>query len=259
MQVVTIRGATFSVDPSPYEQFWAKVVGGTWEAETFDIFDAHITPDTLMLDIGAWIGPTSLYAAHNAAQVVAFEPDPVAFERLSRNLELNRGADWAHRLKICQTAISANGEPFRLGSQRAGGDSRSSALFADRRTSWEVETTRLETVLKTHATPGQPIFLKIDIEGGEYDLVPHIAQLLAEPHVTAYISFHPKNLQKALGHRKRADYDWQTPYVDRHMASLAALPDKRTLRFTSPDLADKAAVEQALRSEHRFPLEVLIA
>jgi FkbM family methyltransferase len=259
MQRVTVRGATFSVDPAPYEKFWTNVIEGIWEPETFDVFDAHITPETLMLDIGAWIGPTALYAAQKAARVVAFEPDPVAFEQLGRNLELNHGTDWADRLEIRQTAISVDGEPFRLGSQRAGGDSRSSALFADRRTSWEVSATRLEAVLDEHAAPGQPLFLKIDIEGGEYELVPHIAPLLAEPHVTAYISFHPKNLMKALSHKKPEDFDWQTPFVAKHMAILDALPDGRTLRFTSPDLADKAAVAADLAAHHRFPLEVLIA
>ena len=83
-----LGGEAYRLDPY-HSKFWRKASAGDWEPATFAVLDAHLRPDRDYIDIGAWIGPTVLYAARKARHVWCFEPDPTAFRALSWNLELN--------------------------------------------------------------------------------------------------------------------------------------------------------------------------
>jgi hypothetical protein len=51
-----------------------------WEPETLFAFKSCITPDTVVIDFGSWIGPTVAWAVSlGARDVYSFEPDPLAF------------------------------------------------------------------------------------------------------------------------------------------------------------------------------------
>ncbi|MFM7445052.1 MAG: FkbM family methyltransferase, partial [Tabrizicola sp.] len=115
LTTITLGEWSFQVDPRPHHRFWKRVNSGAWEPETYAIFDRHIDDRTLFLDIGAWIGSTSLYGAQLAQRCVAFEPDPVAFAELSRNVDQNRQADWIGKLQIHERAINRDGQSFTLG------------------------------------------------------------------------------------------------------------------------------------------------
>lgn len=198
MQKITVNDKSFFVDPTGYEYFWPEVNNGTWEKDTYRVFDENIDDKTLVIDIGAWIGPTVLYSAQLAKKCVAFEPDPIAFPRLQGNLKLNASASWSGNLIIYDKAVNAKSGEIMFGSQQDGGDSMSSVLFADYSTNWVVEAVTLEDVFAEHSEPDQKIFLKIDIEGGEYDLIPEIKDYLADPRVVAYISLHPHFLRRSI-------------------------------------------------------------
>lgn len=197
-QTIHVHGKSFVVNAKGYEHFWKEVNGTNWEPETFKIFNENIDSGTFLIDIGAWIGPTVLYASQLAGKAIAFEPDPVAFPRLKENLALNTDAAWHDNVTLFDKAVSTRSGKMSLGSQNEGGDSMSSVLFADAATSWMVEATTLEDVMENQSVPGQKIFLKIDIEGGEYDLIPQIKDVLANRDVTAYISLHPHFLRRSL-------------------------------------------------------------
>jgi FkbM family methyltransferase len=254
---ITVAERSFSVEPGPHRGFWTRVGRGAWEPETFDIFTRNITDKTLFLDIGAWIGSTSLFGAQLARKCVAFEPDPVAFRELSQNVAANAGAPWAKRLEINECAINKDGSSFTLGGSEAGADSTSSALFPASASQWTVRAQRLPDVLAAHRKPGQPVFLKIDIEGGEYDLLPSIATILADPKVTAYISFHPKMLRMSIAPREQREV-WERPFVQRHLQILDALPWTRPISVGDGTPVDRAQLARKLRRRFRFPTELLI-
>lgn len=154
MQEITVNGKSFRVEARGHEDFWSQVNSGAWEPSTYKTFDEHIDDKTLMLDIGAWIGPTALYAAQLAQKCVAFEPDPIAFERLQANAALNSPASWSGNLVVLNKAVGTKAGTIPFGSRKGGGDSTSSVLFADGPTSWLVEAVTLQSVLDEHAEPG---------------------------------------------------------------------------------------------------------
>lgn len=162
----------FNVTTSKNLDFWIAVGSGYWEPTTYEIFDGLISDKYCYLDIGAWIGPTALYATQLAKRAYAFELDPIAFQELKQNVAANKNADWASRLVIYNKAIASSSGTLRLGSRGSGGDSMSSVLFVDGETSWDVEAITLAQFIDTEKLQDEKLFLKIDIEGGEYELLP---------------------------------------------------------------------------------------
>ena len=79
--------AEFEFDVANDKTFWNEVE--TWEPETFDIVKQYADPKKSFIDIGAWNGVVSLYASGLYKEVIAIEPDLIAFDKLIRNVQLN--------------------------------------------------------------------------------------------------------------------------------------------------------------------------
>lgn len=123
-------------------------------------------PDPFIIDAGANIGLSVLYFKQRfpLARVIAFEPDPA----ISNMLRANVGAMPGVRVEEA-AAWTENGslEFFSEGSLAGS----SELNWADRGTQVTVKAIDLNSILAT-----EPVdFLKIDIEGGENALIPHIA------------------------------------------------------------------------------------
>jgi FkbM family methyltransferase len=197
MKRITIRKCAFNVSENNLE-FWGKVEKNTWERDTFNIFDRFLDSETVYFDIGAWIGPTVLYAAQLSKRAYAFEPDPVAFGVLAENLGLNAGEEWSKNITLYNKAVSVEEGFMNIGSKSAGGDSLSSSLFADKETSWKVETVAVPAIIESNGLKGNKMLFKIDIEGGEYTLIPALNKTLSENNSVLFLSFHPGNLYASL-------------------------------------------------------------
>jgi FkbM family methyltransferase len=175
--------------------FWDKVESGRWEPETLALIDSQVTPGTTFLDLGAWVGPTALYAAARGARVIALEADPVALAQLRRNLAVN--PDLAQRIEVLARAVHAAEGRVTLGARRKPGDSMSSVLITPGAVTWVAETIT-PAALAARIGAGGRLFIKIDIEGGEYELLPAMRPLLERPDCRVLLSLHPGILATVL-------------------------------------------------------------
>jgi FkbM family methyltransferase len=154
-----------------------------------------LRPEDLFVDVGANIGSyTILAAAGIGARVVAFEPDGVAFDWLTKSVGLNGVGHHveAHRLAV--------GE--RLGAilMTVGGDSVNHVLppqnpLSDS-SSQEVSVTTLDACLGQRA----PMVIKIDVEGFETAVVAGGGATFANHGLHAV-------LMELTGHGDRYGYD----------------------------------------------------
>jgi FkbM family methyltransferase len=184
---IRLGGMVLSVaDDQP--TFWDKVEAGLWEPETLALIDQQIAPGTTFLDLGAWVGPTALYAAARGARVIALEADPVALAQLQRNLAVNPAL--AQRIEVLARAVHATEGRVAFGARRKPGDSMSSVLIAPGAATWVVDTITPQA-LAARIGAGGRLFIKIDIEGGEYELLPAMRPLLERPDCRVLVSFHP--------------------------------------------------------------------
>lgn len=191
--MVTIRGRTFHVaDDKP--TFWSRAAAGTWEPETLEALEGVVRPGDTVLDIGAWVGATALFSAALGARVVAVEADPAAQAQFDRNLAVN--PDLAGRIALIRAAATPDGSPVRLGAARKRGDSMSSALLSAAADTWECPGVSPQALLDAaDGRPGGALVVKIDIEGGEYVLVPALAPLLPARTRAVLLAVHPRILE----------------------------------------------------------------
>jgi FkbM family methyltransferase len=178
-------GATFEVSGrDEYRAFWDWYETDAWEPETVAIFDRFLRADTRYVDLGAWIGPTVFLAARVVSRIVCVEPDPLAFAALAENLELNPGV--ARKTDAIRAAVGADDGIVTLTSAGAGGDSNSSAVRpGDDGAHWEVEQLTFATLLSRANLPAAD-FVKIDVEGAEYELLSRMPL-----GSTLYVALHP--------------------------------------------------------------------
>ncbi len=121
-------------------------------------------PKGIVIDLGANIGAYSLYAARSATKVYAFEPESSNFEQLKKNIELNRALP-IHIFKKAASGTNGTAQ-LSLGAINKG----ASSLVLKRSDAQEqVETLTLDHILSLCGL-SHVDFLKIDIEGSEYEL-----------------------------------------------------------------------------------------
>ena len=178
----------FFVNSSPLNHFWAQLQLNLWEPNTFKIFDTFLDPDHSYIDLGAWIGPTVLYGCQKAKFCYAIEPDPVAFKQLKDNVELNPGL--ISRISFSDSCIMDSSGTTYLTTKGEFGDSCSSITFNKSSSSIEVNSTTLEQFFYDNSIDDCN-FIKIDIEGGEFTVLPSTLKFLEEKKPTLHISLHP--------------------------------------------------------------------
>jgi FkbM family methyltransferase len=203
-----LRNKRFYVNGSHFPQWWNSVAEGKWEPETFLVLESFIEPGSTYIDVGAWIGATVLFAADQAGRTIAFEPDPSILPLLKENIALNPCI--ASRIMLYEAALSTFDGKAALFNNRPG-NSGSSLLRTFGYTQEVVQKQFAETVVMD-ARPfldgldlANVSLIKIDIEGGEYDLVPHIAPLLVRHRPTLYLSLHPFNIASDLPQAEKAE------------------------------------------------------
>jgi len=186
-RLVTKNGITFTIKGS--SKHWDAFQSNTWETETFKLLDNFLQPDDTMLDIGAWIGPISLYAGQKVSVCYSFEPDPVAFQEFSSNLKLNPGLE--KKIHPINKAITTDGKKVKLFSKWSHGDSGSSLLkrVKSKNDFVEVDSVIFKDLFALYNL-NKVDFIKMDIEGGEFLILPTIIDFLREQKPTLLISFH---------------------------------------------------------------------
>lgn len=228
--LIKIHGRQFNVLPLLHPAFWELVNAGKWEPETYQIFNRFLNAQTVFLDIGAWIGSTAFYGAQIAAQTLAFEPDPVSFAKLKANFDANRNTAWYSKLQIYSKAISPTIGKISLGSKNRGGDSMSSTLFQDENHSWKVDSIDLFTLLEKEKIYDKPFFIKMDIEGGEYSLIPSLKVFFESQNTSILLALHPEFLIESIGKSTKGIFKHlrvRYTFYKKHAKVLDALPFDR--------------------------------
>ena len=143
--------------------------------------------EPIILDIGAYLGDFSLFAAHYLnAHVVAYEPTEENYVMLQENVRLNSLQD---RVRICHRAVGSQSEMRLCVRKESQEIHASSYLFSDgeQRT---VPCDPLERVFERYGL-SEVDLLKIDCEGAEFDILlsapddlfPRIKNLIFEAHL----------------------------------------------------------------------------
>ena len=180
---ITVNGRKILLAKS-HLNFWKQVEQEQWEPETFSILDHYLTKDSVYWDIGSWIGPTVCYAAFLVNKVIAFEPDPYAFYILKENILLNK----FDNTKLIPKAVHFTKRKLRMASKGGSlGDSQSSSLQNDAKKFFYSSTIIPEEMIQEFPYPH---FVKMDIEGGEFELLQSFLSSFNKKKPVLYLSMH---------------------------------------------------------------------
>lgn len=209
--------------------FWKKFEVNKWENETIQIIEKYVTSETYFIDIGAWIGPITLYASKFASKIIAFEPDPVAHSILKKNVELNVNSDFYKKINLNSLAISGNDQDSIDLYSSEFGNSGTSAILDNNLKKISVDTISLSEVINKFNLKNEKLFIKIDVEGYEYELLKNNIDLIKNLNCNIYFSLHPINLvKKFYGDHKNKFYGIMF-FIMTYIKLIRKLPFKHIL------------------------------
>jgi FkbM family methyltransferase len=226
----------FSMYLDAYDTLQLTTVGKFEETETATIL-GFVTPDTVMLDIGANMGYYSVRAGQLAhrGKVFAFEPDPGNFATLTKNLVLNQITN----VQPINAALSDKPDtlrlykhPFNVGDYRLYNDGDFTEFV-------DVPTLRVDEVVQERID-----LIKIDVQGYEYFALKGAEKLLTTYKPVIVSEFWPRGLANSgasatqyldfiegLGYRVRQIDDENKQVIDTDFERLRAWSNSGTNRY----------------------------
>jgi SAM-dependent methyltransferase len=160
---------------------------GLFEIEVQSVYRQLIRGTSTVYDVGASDGDTALTFAKLASEghVVALEPSSAACDLLERNLALNP------ELSDLVTVIRAYAS---IDDRRKVGDG-------------EAPTVSLDTLVQDNRIP-PPDFVKIDVDGGELDVLRGMSTILSRHKPSLLVETHSSALERGCSSLLAAlDYD----------------------------------------------------
>ena len=191
IKILNKRGEIILVEGGVNDNFWVDVYSG-WKEETFDIFDRFLSKDKQFLDIGAWVGTTAIYASRKSEYVVCVEADPISTEKLRINLELNKmGTEVDIELKpIFGEYRKVIFGPNMFLSKSKLNDSRSHIKRSKTNPDDKVfDSITFDEIIEKYKLDHLSL-IKINIEGGEENIIGDAYKFCKSNKVPLYVSFH---------------------------------------------------------------------
>ena len=174
--------------------FWKNFKKRKWEFINYKIYKHFINENTKYYDIGAWIGPTILTAASfSPKKIYGFEPDLKAFKELKENIFLNKKKFKEIFVKIYNKSAYVHNKKIKLYIPKGEQGASTTSLLRSKKNIYEsliVNCVNLLTFFKNSALCKND-FIKIDIEGAEYKLLPFIGNFIRKKSPNIYLSLHP--------------------------------------------------------------------
>jgi FkbM family methyltransferase len=165
-----------------------------WEKETFDIFDKYLNKDKSFIDIGAWIGTTCMYGSRKSKHVYCVEADHKSFADLKRNCKVN----CIDNLTFFYNAIfNKDDTEVMFGKNKFKNNTHlndsMSQICLDKQTVTEdyyfVPTITVKKLMES-VNPLEISLIKVDIEGGEENILQDLYDVHNEYSIPLFVSFH---------------------------------------------------------------------
>jgi FkbM family methyltransferase len=188
------NGSWITID----ERDWLQssiLSSGSYEPEVWAALARHAIADEVVWDVGAYIGSFALKASQDSRvkSVIAFEPDPLTFQILKRNLALNGDPATSYPLALSDTTerrtlihgpatnrgMSTFDSSASTGIAEHVSDTRSEKLLT-----FDVVCRTADELIADGEVPA-PTLMKIDAEGWEYEILTGAKQLVASPRLKA--------------------------------------------------------------------------
>jgi len=183
MEIMKIKINNVNLEVEGNSEFWSDAQDKVWEPYTFDVLDRFADSTKNYVDLGAWVGPTVLYACNKFKHCYCAEPDTVAQLILKRNLKLS---NLEANVTIKSLCITDSNGLVRIGSREFG---NSATSLYDNRNSVNVLSMSLEQFFRSCDIKDCAL-IKMDIEGAERIVLKECCKFLKTTGSSLYLSLH---------------------------------------------------------------------
>lgn len=198
--ITEIQGSKMYVNPDNLPKIFRRIflvyitLSG-WEKLTTELFEKVVKEGDIVVDLGAHIGYSILLAARlvgKKGKVYAFEPEPINYGLLIKNIELN-GYD---NIVPVQKAVSNITGTVRLFLDDKHPDRHTMCQPNEKREFVEVESVTLDEFFKDKKCPINVITM--NIEGAEMAAFLGMRRLLREnENLKIFVQFHPPGIRRS--------------------------------------------------------------
>ena len=168
-----------------------------WEDDTFSVVEVTKDKDGVAIDLGAWIGTTSIWLAKNFFHVIVVEPDKESLIYLEKNLQ----ASACENVTVCSKAISGTGEQVLFGPRVDMDNALNVSTSRIKRESdsqydCSMPSLTFEQIIHDYWRANEKInkhkvtFIKCDIEGTEEAILEDVLRFSLENKCRIWMSFH---------------------------------------------------------------------
>lgn len=166
---------------------WERTEIKDYEPHTYKIFKKYLHPEKVYIDIGAWVGPTILFATEiGIKHIYAIEANPLTFRLLQDTCNANENLRQNTTLfNVCVTDKHDSTTTF-------GGKPgvEASSVSSIRGKDWTIQTVTIVRWLEDNNIKDFN-FIKIDIEGAESLIYNDLITLSNQEDLIIYLSLHP--------------------------------------------------------------------
>ncbi|HEX2052615.1 MAG TPA: FkbM family methyltransferase [Actinomycetota bacterium] len=177
-----LKGALLDVDVRKQRD----MIAGTYESEVQRLLSEHVRPGQVAFDVGAHLGFFTLLLARlvgDGGRVVSVEPDPFLGPKLQANLEKND----ASNVTVVRAAAGTVAAERRFVSGGGGGIGH----LGDEG-DLQVDGTTLDDLARRFGTPD---LVKIDVEGGEVEVLRGAPELLSTGRPVVVVEVHDSAME----------------------------------------------------------------
>jgi len=186
------KGLALNLDP----RFEMDYASGIYEINLQRALSAYLQPGSVVYDVGAHIGVVSLFASELVGitgGVFAFEADPENAKRIEAHVRRNHVAQiqvfscaaWSSSGKLSFERASAHSSRNQGSVSKAPGQTGQDIIV--------VESIRLDDFAQQHLPP---TLIKIDVEGGEADVLLGCEQIFSRSHPVLICEVHHKQAEE---------------------------------------------------------------
>jgi FkbM family methyltransferase len=174
-----------------YEWFVTSLSNGQWEKDTFNIVDKCAEEYATALDVGAWIGPISMYLSKKFDKVISIEPDKVAAAALNNNILDNKltNIEVIEKVLFNETQKEVYFGQNENISDGLGESTSQSRLTPFRDSDYKAPTISFKDIVETYKDD-RISFVKVDIEGGEENILEDLFNYSKIHNWKVWLSFH---------------------------------------------------------------------
>ena len=196
--IIDSYGCTFIFDAEKNEKipnfnwFINVLQKQTWESVTFNIFDQLKDENKIAIDIGGWIGVTSIYLSKIFKSVITIEADVVAFNALSENINDNQCKNVTlynkafYNSTVDSIVFGVNGFNY---DSTLGSSTSQIKTHSDNDSDYSIETISIIDIIKD-INPNDIGLIKVDIEGGDEDVFEELITIGSKYGWKIWIAFH---------------------------------------------------------------------